>query len=69
MKKITDVDISGAARRTGLIGPGATVANVSNLRSFLKSLDIPVEDRNPFEKVPPAHLNLEPAGVGAGANI
>jgi hypothetical protein len=51
MKKITDVDISGAARRTGLIGPGATVANVSNLRSFLKSLDIPVEDRNPFEKV------------------
>lgn len=71
MQKITDVQISGAARQTGLIGPGASnpTVSVSSLRAFLMVLGVPVEERNPFEKATPAHLNLRPAGVGAGAKL
>lgn len=72
MQAITDVQISSAARQTGLIGPGATnqAVSVSSLRAFLNVLGIPVENRrNPFEKVPPANLHLATAGVGSGAKI
>ena len=71
MQKVTDVQISSAARQAGLIGPGATNAavSVSLLRSFLRILGVPVDARSPFEAATPANLNLSPAGVGSGATM
>jgi hypothetical protein len=69
MQQITDVQISGAARQTGLIGPGADDVSITNLKSFLKVLGVPVEDNGPFSKASPARINLRPAGVGAGAQL
>ena len=48
MEKVTDVQITSAARQAGLIGPGATNAAVSVnlLRSFLRILGVPLDPRN-----------------------